>query len=217
MNGYAGSLRRANGSRPCFVLIADPDVALQAAYRAPLAEKDIESVTAFSGLECIARMRDRVPDALVLEPHLPWGGGDGVLALMSELPQLANVPVMVLTSSHDPHVLNRVGRFPVCSYHLKPLEPNRLAEKLRMMLQAPRWRVAMAEQPGRMELAIAKRTGGQIRNLRVEAVDGRIIVSGRANSYYVKQLAIAAVREAFAASPSQSDRIAVDIEVQNVD
>jgi DNA-binding response OmpR family regulator len=197
--------------------MADPDVGLQDMYREALAKKDIEVVAAFSGLECIARMRDRVPDALVLEPHLPWGGGDGVLAMMGEVHQLANVPVMVLTSGRDPHVLNRVGRFPVCSYHLKPLEPNRLAEKLHVMLQGPRLPVTMAEQTGRMEMSIAKRTRGQVRNLRIETIDGRIIVSGRANSYYVKQLAIAAVREAFAASESQSDRIAVEIDVQQID
>lgn len=213
MNENAESLRRANGSRQYCVIIADPDVVLQAAYRAHLAEKDIEGVTAFSGLECISQMRDRVPDALVLEPHLPWGGGDGVLAMMSEVPQLANVPVMVLTSNHDPHALHRVGRFPVCSYHLKPLEPNQLAEKLRMMLQAPRRPFTIAEQPGRMEMSIAKRTGGQVRNLRVETVDGRIIISGRANSYYTRQLAIDAVREEFAASDFQSDRIAMEIDV----
>jgi DNA-binding response OmpR family regulator len=196
--------------------MADPDAGLPDMYREALAEKDIEVIAAFSGLECIARMRDRVPDALVLEPHLPWGGGDGVLAMMSEAPQLANVPVMVLTSGHDPHVMNRVGRFPVCSYHLKPLEPNQLAEKLRMMLQAPRRPATLAEQTGRLEMSIAKRTRGRVRNLRVAAVDGRIIVSGRANSYYVKQLAIAALREAFAASEFQSERIAVEIDVQAI-
>ena len=213
MNGNAVPLRRANGSTHKCVVMADPDAGLQDMYREALAEKDIEVVAAFSGLECISRLRDRVPDALVLEPHLPWGGGDGVLAMMSEVPQIANVPVIVLTSSHDPHVLNRVGRFPVCSYHLKPLEPNRLAEKIRVMLQAPRRPVTLAEQPGRMEMSIAKRTGGQVRILRVETVDGRIIVSGRANSHHVKQLAIVAVRDAFAASESQSDRIAVEIDV----
>jgi hypothetical protein len=49
--------------------------------------------------------------------------------------------------------------------------------------------------------------------LRVETVDGRVIVRGRSESHYVKQLALAAVREAFEASKSQSDRIELDIEV----
>jgi len=86
-----------------------------------------------------------------------------------------------------------------------------------MVLQAPRRPVSMAEQTGRMEMSIAKRTGGQFRNLRVDTVDGCIIISGRANSHHVKQLAIVAVREAFAGSESQSDRIAVEIDVQRVD
>ena len=70
---------------------------------------------------------------LVLEPQLPWGGGEGVLAVMGEESDLATVPVMVLTSCRNPQVLDRVARFPVSEYHLKPLTPYRLAERLRTL------------------------------------------------------------------------------------
>ena len=128
---------RSNGSTPIRVLMADPDESLPPVYREPLSREGFELGTAVSGLECVARLRERVPDVLVLEPQLPWGGGDGVLAMMGEVPQLATVPVMVLTSCHDPHVLNRVARFPVSSYHLKPLAPDRLAARLRTLLTHP--------------------------------------------------------------------------------
>ena len=47
---------------------------------------------ALSGLECAARLRECVPDVLVLEPQLPWGGGEGVLAMMGEVPSLRLFP-----------------------------------------------------------------------------------------------------------------------------
>ena len=171
---------------PIRVLMADPDESLPPVYREPLSREGFELGTAVSGLECVARLRERVPDVLVLEPQLPWGGGDGVLAMMGEVPQLATVPVMVLTSCHDPHVLNRVARFPVSSYHLKPLAPDRLAAKLRTLLKHVRLRFTLAEQTGRLESSIARRTGGRVRNLRVETVDGRVIVRGRSDSHYVR-------------------------------
>ena len=204
---------RLNASKPIRVLIADPDEELQPVYREPLALEGFDVVTAVSGLECVARLRERAPDVLVLEPHLPWGGGDGVLAMMGEDPRLATIPVMVLTSHHESDALRRVARFPVSSFHLKPLPPDRLAAKLRTLVAHPRQRFGLAEQAGRLESAIAKRTDGRVQNLRVDTVDGRIIVSGRSDSHHVKQLALVAVREAFEASEFQSERIELKIEV----
>ncbi len=42
---------------------------------------------------------------------------------------------------------------------------------------------------------ITKRTGGRISDLSVERLDGRIVIRGSARSYYVRQLAQAAVSE----------------------
>ena len=204
---------RSNGSKPFRVLMADPDESLHPLYRGPLSREGFEVDRALTGLECVSRLCERVPDVLVLEPQLPWGGGDGVLAVMGGDPQLATVPVMVLTSCRDPRILEAVTRFPVSDYQLKPLAPDRLAERLRALLDHPRLRFDLAEQTGRLEYSIAKRTGGRVWNLRVETVDGGVIVHGRSHSHHVKQLALAAVQEAFEASESQSERVELDIEV----
>jgi response regulator RpfG family c-di-GMP phosphodiesterase len=194
--------------------MADPDASLSLTYRGPLFRDGFELGTAVSGLECVARLREHVPDVLVLEPHMPWGGGDGVLAIMGESPDLAMVPVMILTSCRDPHVLKGIERFPISDYHVKPLAPGQLAERLRSFLDHPRLRFSLADRNGRLECAIARRTGGRVRNLRVETVDGRVIVRGHSDSHHVKQLALAAVREAFEASKSQCERVDLDIEVR---
>jgi CheY-like chemotaxis protein len=180
-------------------------------------EEGFDVIVALSGLECVDRLCDCVPDVLVLEPQLPWGGGDGVLELMGEIPQLASVPVMVLTSCRDPRLLEAVARFPVSDYQLKPLAPDRLAGRLRTILAHPKLRFTLGEQNGRLECSITRRTGGRIRNLRVETVDGRIIVRGRTDSHHVRQLALAAVREAFEASQTQSEKVELDIEVAPLD
>ena len=60
--------------------MADPDPSLPAVYREPLLREGCELRTAVNGLDCVAQLRECVPDVLVLEPQLPWGGGDGVLA-----------------------------------------------------------------------------------------------------------------------------------------
>ena len=198
---------RSHGCKPFQVLMADPDVSFSRLYRGPLARQGLEVVTAFSGLECIDRLRGFPPDLLLLEPQLPWGGGDGILAMMGEASWLASVPVMILTSCQDPQLMNRVSRFPISGYRLKPLAPHRLAKSIRALLEHPKQHFTLAEQTGRLENSIERRTGGRVRNLRVETVEGRLIVRRRSDSHDVKQLALAAVQEAFAASESQSDRI----------
>ena len=197
--------------------MADPDESLQPLYRGPLFHEGFELDAATGGLECIARMREHVPDVLVLEPQLPWGGGEGVLAMMGEVPALATIPVMVLTSCRDPRLLEAIARFPVSDYQLKPLAADRLAARLRAILAHPKLRFTLAEQNGRLECSIAMRTGGRVYDLRVETVEGRVIVHGRSDSYHVKQLALAAVLEAFEASESQSEKVEMDIDVEPID
>jgi DNA-binding response OmpR family regulator len=197
--------------------MADPDESFHPVYREPLSREGFEVEMALSGLECVSRLRERVPDVLVLEPQLPWGGGDGVLAMMGEDPNLAAVPVMVLTSCRDTHVLDRVARFSINDYHVKPLAPDLLAERLRTLLDHPGLRFTLAEQNGRLECLITRRTGGRIWNLRVETIDGRVIVSGCSDSHHVKQLALAAVLEAFESSESEPGNVELDIEVAPVD
>ena len=216
-NNKAAVEPRSKGSKPIQVLMADPDDSLHPAYRGPLLQKGFELATTGSGLECVARLRERVPDMLVLEPQLPWGGGEGVLAIMGEVPELASVPVLVLTACRDPHRLEAISRFPVCDYQLKPLTPDRLAARLLAIFACPKLRFTLAEKNGHLKCSIIRRTDGRIHDLRVETIDGRVIVHGRSDSHYVKQLALAAVLEAFEASQSQSKRVELDIEVAPID
>lgn len=67
MNNTAVVQTWSNGSTLIRVLMADPDGSLPAVYRAPLLQDGFELVTASSGLECVARLRERVPDVLVLD------------------------------------------------------------------------------------------------------------------------------------------------------
>ena len=214
MNREAVAEPRSNGSKPIRVLMADPDESLQPVYREPLAQEGFDVVVARTGLECVARLRKRAPDVLVLEPQLPWGGGEGVLAIMGEVPALVDVPVMLLTSCRDPQLMGDVSRFPISDFQRKPLAADRLAGRLHTLLTHPRLRFTLAEQDRRLECAIARRTGGRVRDLRVEASDGHVIVHGRCDSHHVKQLALAAVRETFEASESPSERVEMDIEVR---
>ena len=108
------------------------------------------------------------------------------------------------------------ARFPISDYQVKPLSPDRLAARLHAMLEHPGLRFTLGEQNGRLACSITRRTGGRIYDLRVETIDGRVIVRGRSDSHHVKQLALAAVLETFQASESQPERVELEIEVCGV-
>jgi hypothetical protein len=60
-----------------------------------------------------------------------------------------------------------------------------------------------------VERQIDQRTCRRVRRLRVDADAGRLVIHGFTSSYYVKQLALAAVGEV-----TNVDRVEVDIQVR---
>ena len=117
------------------VLIADPDEYLLASYREYLRQLGATVVTATTGLECMERIRDSAPDVLILEPVLLWGGGEGVLALMQEHPELRPAYVILLTQSRNRSLQYRLSSFKIDDYQIKPLTGKRLAERISRLLR----------------------------------------------------------------------------------
>jgi hypothetical protein len=69
------------------------------------------------------------------------------------------------------------------------------------MLVEDRIRPEVEELAQTIERQVVTRTWGRVRSLRVELDDGRVVVFGRAPSYYVKQLALLAIHEVVGMAP----------------
>lgn len=119
---------------PVRVLLADPDAYIAATYADCLRQRGALVTTAGTGLECLERLQDFAPDLLVLEPELLWGGGDGVLAVLHEQPELRPAFVVLVSYARDRGLLHRVSRFKVDDYQVKPLTATRLASRLSRLL-----------------------------------------------------------------------------------
>jgi len=66
------------------LLIADGDDYLSDIYTRYFSLHGYKVQTATGGVECATNLRRSTPDVLVLDMDLPWGGGEGVLAMMRE-------------------------------------------------------------------------------------------------------------------------------------
>jgi carbon storage regulator CsrA len=117
------------------VLLADTDEYLLDSYREHLGQHGFNVVTATGGVECVEKLRECVPDVLVLEPSIPWGGGDRVLAMMHEESNLPLVPVIVLTYGWDRGMLYRLAPFRVDDFQVKPLNAQRLTERIHAVIR----------------------------------------------------------------------------------
>jgi DNA-binding response OmpR family regulator len=116
------------------ILLADPDEMLLDEYEHFLCQACFNVATAKSGLECVAKLRSFVPDVLVLEPDLPWGRGEGVLARMHEDLDVPRVPVLVLADRLDAERLRCMDDFQVSAYYVKPLSPLELSQCIQRVL-----------------------------------------------------------------------------------
>jgi CheY-like chemotaxis protein len=100
------------------VLLASGDDRLRHAGEAFLTEHNYVVATAADGVECAGLVSALVPDVVVLDTDLLWGGADGVIAHIRAR-NAARIPVVLLTSGPVPW--NEDPMSPVVSVVEKPV------------------------------------------------------------------------------------------------
>jgi DNA-binding response OmpR family regulator len=83
------------------ILIADNDEPRLGIMQSYLWDHGHEAEIAADGLECIAILQEFVPDALVLDQELLWGGCDGVMAQVGDDPLLCQIPVILVVDERE--------------------------------------------------------------------------------------------------------------------
>jgi CheY-like chemotaxis protein len=77
------------------VLIAEPEPCLRDAYTTFFSELGCRIQVATNGLDCLSILRKTVPDLLILDLDLLWGGAAGVLAVLQQDTQFPSERVVV--------------------------------------------------------------------------------------------------------------------------
>ncbi len=121
-SGKGGSMRPR-------LLIADADDAWLEVCERGLCDSGFTVATAQDGLACLAQLqRDPQPDVVVLELDMPWGGGDGVLAILREEACLLDHKVVIITGQAPPRCFVRTQRNPHLPLPAETLPCGRTAE-----------------------------------------------------------------------------------------
>lgn len=78
-----------------------------------------------NGLECVMALRGLIPDLLILEFGILWGGSAGVMAVMDSDPDFANVPVVLFAGGNQHPDFRKHPRIVASLIH--PVQPHELS------------------------------------------------------------------------------------------
>ncbi len=119
---------RASAARHRLVLVIDDDVTVCEIMERFLTKEGFAAVTATSGAEGLRRARELKPAVITLDILLPDIDGWTVLAALKGDPELAEIPVIVVTIVDD---RTRGYTLGAVDYLVKPINRDRLAKILR--------------------------------------------------------------------------------------
>src|SRR5579885_3633399 len=84
------------------VLVVDDILSNVKLLEAKLTAEYFEVITAFNGMECLAKMAESVPDIVLLDVMMPGMDGFEVCRRIKSDPSLAHVPVVMVTALDQP-------------------------------------------------------------------------------------------------------------------
>lgn len=116
------------------VLIVDDSPMITQVVASVIAGMGHHAVEASDGQSALITAETLPPDLVFLDLHMPEMNGLQMLERMRSDPNLAKVPVVILTSSRDTETMAKVARFGVSDYISKPARPNRIREKVKKYL-----------------------------------------------------------------------------------
>lgn len=138
---------------PRRVLLAVRRSQSRSEYALDLKRHGFNVAMADNGLECLDVLGRFAPDVVVIEPELLWGGGDGVLAVISEMPELRSVRVLVLTTECNRSAMYCISQFPVSDFWIHPVSAERLTGRVARLALGDQWPLT-AESPRRASASI---------------------------------------------------------------
>lgn len=114
------------------VLMVDDDADDQLLFVNALQEIDttMHCEIANNGIEALEKLKTFVPDVVFLDLNMPMMNGMECLAAMKKNKHLANIPVIIFTTTNDKVSIASTREMGATAFFHKPIEFNRLRQKL---------------------------------------------------------------------------------------
>lgn len=118
------------------ILVVDDERHIVRLVQVNLERGGYEVVTAYDGVEALAKVGEQPPDMIVLDVMMPHKDGFEVLKELKQNPQTADIPVIMLTAKAQDADVFRGWQSGVASYLTKPFNPMELTTWVTNTLKA---------------------------------------------------------------------------------
>jgi CheY-like chemotaxis protein len=120
------------------LLLADDSVTIQKVVSISFASEDVTLVTVDNGDDAITRARETRPDLILADVVMPGKSGYEVCEAIKADPDLAHIPVLLLTGAFESFDEERANRVGAAGHVAKPFEAQTLVSQVKQLLaEAP--------------------------------------------------------------------------------
>jgi CheY-like chemotaxis protein len=123
---------------PHKLLLADDSVTIQRVIELTFADEDVQVFVVGDGRQAIDRVRRDRPDIVLADVGMPERDGYEVAAFIKGDPELAHIPVVLLTGAFEPIDEHRARGVGCDGVLVKPFEPQMVINRVRDLLARPR-------------------------------------------------------------------------------
>ncbi|HTS89223.1 MAG TPA: response regulator [Gemmatimonadales bacterium] len=110
------------------VLVVDDDSDVTRFIGAVLASRGLATVAAYDPIQGFLVAQRQHPRLILVDWHMPAGGGPQLLRRLRDSPKTATIPVIVITSDSSPNLPDEARALGARLFVHKPLDPERLVE-----------------------------------------------------------------------------------------
>jgi CheY-like chemotaxis protein len=120
------------------IMVVDDDKLTVDFLKTLLELNGYEAIPILSGEECLAKVRDIMPELILLDIMMPEVDGWAVLENLGKDPELKSIPIIIVTAKDQPiDKLLAFDKYKVIDYIVKPFSNKELLEKIRNVIGKP--------------------------------------------------------------------------------
>jgi CheY-like chemotaxis protein len=119
------------------ILVVDDDDFVTAYVHTLLNKLGYAAKVCHTGMQALAMAVKIKPDCILLDLDMPELDGFEVLRLRQKMPEIVDIPIVVLTASHRKEDVERSLALGAKGYIAKPVDEKRLAQRLDRLVPSP--------------------------------------------------------------------------------
>lgn len=131
------------------ILIVDDDVVIRGMLTRLLSDLSYRVIEAENGREGVKQFQRQTPDLVLMDAAMPLMTGFEACEAIKQMPQGANVPVIMITSLHDEESVDRGFQAGAIEYITKPIHWAVLRNRITTLLKARRAEAALKRSEAR--------------------------------------------------------------------